>query len=202
MRKLLCLGDSNTYGYDPRSYFGSRYPKEVRWTGLLEQQGYRVFNCGQNGLTIPSPGAFPTLRGVVESRLPLDAVTVMLGSNDLGQGLSAREAAEKMAALLRFLRKTAPEAQLLLLAPPPVQLGEWVQTQRMIEESVRLGAQYRELAARLALPFADAGDWGVALGHDGVHFLPEGHAAFARGLGEALAALFAEKRCGETDSSF
>ena len=28
--------------------------------------------------------------------------------------------------------------------------------------------------------------WGVALTFDGVHFLPEGHAAFARGVGDAL----------------
>ena len=23
--KILCFGDSNTYGYDPRGYFGGRY---------------------------------------------------------------------------------------------------------------------------------------------------------------------------------
>lgn len=28
--RLLCCGDSNTYGYDPRSFFGDRYPKESR----------------------------------------------------------------------------------------------------------------------------------------------------------------------------
>ena len=28
--KILCIGDSNTYGYDPRSYLGDRYPAEVR----------------------------------------------------------------------------------------------------------------------------------------------------------------------------
>ena len=26
---LLCYGDSNTYGFDPRSYFGGRYPAEI-----------------------------------------------------------------------------------------------------------------------------------------------------------------------------
>ena len=33
---MLCFGDSNTYGYDPRSYLGSRYPTEERWTGILK----------------------------------------------------------------------------------------------------------------------------------------------------------------------
>ena len=30
-RRLLCYGDSNTYGYDPRSYLGGRYPDSIRW---------------------------------------------------------------------------------------------------------------------------------------------------------------------------
>ena len=33
--KILCIGDSNTYGYDPRSFFGDRYPEDVRWTDNL-----------------------------------------------------------------------------------------------------------------------------------------------------------------------
>ena len=28
--KIICFGDSNTWGYDPRSYLGERYPKDVR----------------------------------------------------------------------------------------------------------------------------------------------------------------------------
>ena len=29
-RTLFCLGDSNTYGYDPRSFFGDRYGERVK----------------------------------------------------------------------------------------------------------------------------------------------------------------------------
>ena len=35
--KILCFGDSNTYGYDPRSYFGGRYPAQYRWGDLLAE---------------------------------------------------------------------------------------------------------------------------------------------------------------------
>ena len=38
-RRILCFGDSNTYGYDPRSYLGGRYPASVRWTALLKTAG-------------------------------------------------------------------------------------------------------------------------------------------------------------------
>ena len=56
MKKLLCFGDSNTYGYDPRSYIGERYPADVRWTGLLGSS-YTVVNAGQNGRGIPRRAA-------------------------------------------------------------------------------------------------------------------------------------------------
>ena len=29
---VICFGDSNTYGYDPRSYFGGRYV--TGWRGV------------------------------------------------------------------------------------------------------------------------------------------------------------------------
>lgn len=34
----MCFGDSNTYGYDPRGYFGDRYGAEDRWPDLLAKQ--------------------------------------------------------------------------------------------------------------------------------------------------------------------
>ncbi len=50
--RLLCCGDSNTYGYDPRSYLGGRYPETVRWTALLNAEGWQVINEGENGRSI------------------------------------------------------------------------------------------------------------------------------------------------------
>ena len=36
--QIVCFGDSNTYGYDPRSYLGSRYPADGRWVDLLAEK--------------------------------------------------------------------------------------------------------------------------------------------------------------------
>ena len=36
--RMLCYGDSNTYGYDPRGFFGDRYPEESRWVDILVQR--------------------------------------------------------------------------------------------------------------------------------------------------------------------
>lgn len=32
---IICFGDSNTYGYDPRGYFGGRYDADCRWVDIL-----------------------------------------------------------------------------------------------------------------------------------------------------------------------
>ena len=52
--RVICYGDSNTYGYDPRSYIGGRYPASNPWVDLLaEKTGWEVMNRGLNGREIP-----------------------------------------------------------------------------------------------------------------------------------------------------
>ena len=104
-RRLLCYGDSNTYGYDPRSFLGGRYPESVRWTALLNAANWDVINRGENGRSIPRldqqiEAAVQTVRGI-----ETDILTVMLGSNDLLQcpGLSAEVCGERMERFLRTL---------------------------------------------------------------------------------------------------
>ena len=53
-RRILCFGDSNTWGFDPRDPIESRYPPEERWPDLLAQAtGWDVINLGLNGRTVP-----------------------------------------------------------------------------------------------------------------------------------------------------
>ena len=189
MKRVLCLGDSNTYGYDPRSYFGSRYPRSVRWTALLEKAGYTIINCGENGLSIPDQQDVPAISVLIRRFLPLDAVTVMLGSNDLLCGASAEETGERMETLLRCILDSAGGVPILLIAPPPMEPGEWVSGGKLIGESRKLAEIYRTLAAKLGVHFADASEWNAPLAFDGVHLLPEGHAAFAEGAAHALGIL-------------
>lgn len=186
MERILCLGDSNTYGYDPRSFLGSRYAAEIRWTGRLQTEEREIINCGQNGLCIYRPAFFPVLARLVQSKGAVDQTLVMLGTNDLLQGAAPEECARRMEELLRFLAEQMPGVRLLLITPPPMQPGDWVESRELIGRSKALAAGYRETAEKLGAAFADAGEWGVELCFDGVHFSPEGHAAFARGLEKLL----------------
>lgn len=87
-RRLLCYGDSNTYGYNPRSYLGGRYLEPVRWTILLRGYGWNVINRGENGCSIPRGDG--EINAAIQSlcRMEADTLTVMLGSNDLFQASS------------------------------------------------------------------------------------------------------------------
>ena len=52
--KVICYGDSNTYGYDPRSYLGDRYTPKNRWVDIVaDKTGWQVENRGLNGRRIP-----------------------------------------------------------------------------------------------------------------------------------------------------
>lgn len=180
--RLICFGDSNTYGYDPRFPLGERYSDDVRWTNLLAKAtGWDVVNVGLNGRRIPHSPAEVT---AIQNRLTpdVDCLVVMLGGNDISHGLEIEEVSARMEAFIRQL----PCARILLVAPPPAQPGTWVSAEELLRRRGSMAVIYRDLAEKLGIGFANAGEWGVELSFDGVHFTPDGHQAFARGIQQAL----------------
>ena len=180
--RILCFGDSNTYGYDPRSFFGDRYSAEDRWVDLLAKQTvHECINAGENGREIPRN---PYALRLLTEHTPVDTFLIMLGTNDLLQGAKAKEAATWMEA---FLRTLLPHCkQVLLVAPPPMKRGAWVTTNELVSESIYLAEEYKLLAEKLSIPFIDTREWNIGLTFDGVHFTEEGHHTFANRLTEYL----------------
>ena len=181
-RRILCLGDSNTYGYDPRNFLGGRYGPEGRWPEILARKtGWQVFNCGENGREIPhSEAERRYIDGLIRQHQPLDLLMILLGSNDVLRSypVSARKAADRMAAYLDHLKETFPEQKLLLLSPGPVEVPE-----EELAQAIRdLEPAYRALAAERGIPFASLGDWSLPLTYDGVHLSEAGHRALAENL--------------------
>ena len=173
--KIICFGDSNTYGYDPRGFFGGQY--DAPWPEILsEKLGCTVLNWGENGREIPAK--------TVDFPADTDLLVIMLGTNDLLQFWTPEAASEKMERFLEAI--TLKREKILLLAPPPMKFGEWVLDQELIDDSITLTKYYKALAERLGTLFADAGEWNIPLAYDGVHLTEEGHRAFAKGLIEYL----------------
>ncbi len=175
--KVICYGDSNTYGYDPRSYFGGRYTHP--WPKLLaDKTGWQVFNWGENGLTIPTnPVSFPE---------NTDILLLMLGTNDLLQMRSPEETAERMEVFLGKIN--LDRERILLLAPPPMEFGEWVPDPKLIHNLAALKKLYRALAERMCLRFVSPEQHQI-MAYDGVHMTQAGH----RELAEQLYTYFQEE---------
>jgi len=200
MKTVLCYGDSNTWGYDPATR--TRFPPEVRWTGVLASRlgaEYRVVEEGLNGRTTRWDDPIETgrngltyLRPCIESHQPLDVIVIMLGTNDLKSrfDLSASDIAQSAAALAEMAWRFAhapdgSHAKVLLVAPPAVstltELDQMFEGAR--EKSRQFSRYYRLAAGWYDLPFFDAGTVIVSSEKDGIHFDLEEH----RKLGEALA---------------
>lgn len=171
--KVICFGDSNTFGYDPCARCGEPYDR--RWTDILaEKTGWQVINQGVNGREVPEePVSIPA---------DTDLFLVMLGTNDLLQ----LDTPEATAARMEGFLSGADPKKVVLIAPPPMVYGDWVQDEELMEDSRRLATLYEALCGRLEIRFLNAGSWQVPLAYDGVHFTQEGQAVFAQGLCNAL----------------
>ena len=179
---IICFGDSNTYGYDPHSVFGDSYDEHNRWVDILSGKlKCKVINAGENGREIPRREAtIYAVNLMIEKQKSVELLIVMLGSNDLLQGNSVETITKRMESFLQQIK--LDKSKILLISPPYMKLGEWVTTQSLIHASKSLSEEYRYLAQRLGIRYADAEKWGVSLTFDGVHFTEEGHRAFAEGL--------------------
>ena len=96
MGTIWCYGDSNTYGY------------ATPWPELLaEKTGLEVINDGKNGRMIP--GREYELRQFRKDaeRYDADALIVMLGTNDLLEGVEGRGSCRADGGVSRRVRRAA-----------------------------------------------------------------------------------------------
>ena len=96
-KRILCFGDSNTWGYD--AYSGGRFARDVRWTGVLQNtlaKDYHIIEEGLCGRTtvFDDPlneglNGFRYLLPCLQSHLPIDMLIIMLGTNDCKERFAA-----------------------------------------------------------------------------------------------------------------
>ncbi len=180
MAEILCLGDFNTYGWDPASPLGQPYEKP--WVTLLQERcGRECRNLGMPGRRIPADEvSLRTLSALLKREAETGTLLLMLGTNNciLPPCDGPERCAEKMEALLRFLRREHQGLQPVLLGLPPLALlgengGSDVRTVNRL---------YAALAECCSLPFYDPLPLNLPLAFDGVHLTEEGHRMLAEGL--------------------
>ena len=82
MYRILCYGDSNTWGLNPVT--GLRFSENERWAGVLRDslgEGFEIIEDGMNGRDVL--GVNGDFRAAVERNSPLDVIIIFLGINDI-----------------------------------------------------------------------------------------------------------------------
>ena len=200
MKRVLCYGDSNTWGYNPVTQ--DRFGKSERWTGQLSRalgSSYDIIEEGLNGRTTvwddPIEGyknGREYLIPCLETHKPIDLVIIFLGVNELKKrfSLSAYDIAEGARVLVEIVQKSGAGRMngapwVLLLAPPPV--GKLTAFAELFEgaeaKSRKFAEHYSRVASEAGCSFLDTSKIITSSDLDGIHFEQSEHAK----LGQAVA---------------
>ncbi len=193
--KVLCYGDSNTYGQKPDKT--GRYEVDVRWTGVLQNllgSSYYVIEEGLGSRTTdldyerkPGRNGKTYLAPCLHSHNPIDIVTIMLGTNDLKieYRRSAGDIATALGGLIDDVReygetKSGDSPKIILISPIEIddrapRFAEfytgYYDTESM-QESKKLTAVIEQIAKEKGVLSLDAATVSKP-GEDGIHFAEE-----------------------------
>ncbi len=211
-KRILCFGDSNTWGYNPVG--GVRYDEETRWPMRMQHMlgsDYTVIEEGLNGRTCvfddPVEGGYKSgaayLPVCLMSHSPLDAVILMLGTNDTKCrfGMNAKTIGEAMMQLVRLTRLYGFDAEgkqprIIIVAPAPIQ-DNLMQAGhgpcfgiQSIGVSYDLIREYERVAKLLRCDYFDASEAAEVSPLDAVHLTREGHLRLGEAMARKIKAIF------------
>ena len=214
MKKIICFGDSNTYGYNPAN--GGRFDENTRWPKLLQKHlgsDYEIFEEGQNGRTIANedPWEGGTKCGMdyvlpmIETKKPIDLLIIMLGSNDLKTKFNL-PAADIAGSLMTMLMKIkgyceyfigCPDMKILIISPPALSepfeesyFATFFDDRDVVGRSKELATWYKQVADQFGCYFLNATDKVSAGSVDHLHLDPEGHKLMAQLVKDKIEEIF------------
>ena len=206
-KRILCYGDSNTYGYIPT---GGRYDENTRWPMRMQRllgESYAVIEEGFNGRTCvfddPVEGGFKSgvqyLPPCLMTHNPLDAVLIMLGTNDtkVRFGMTPMTIGQSMMQLVRTAKQyavnEAGEVSHIVIVAPPLILDNLMQTRhaecfgpQAIAVSAGLPRELRRISKLMRCDFFDASPYAEVSPLDAVHMTAQGHLRLAEAMAEKI----------------
>jgi lysophospholipase L1-like esterase len=211
MKTIVCYGDSNTWGArpeetEPKYITGLRYPKNERWTGILENllgEDYSIVEEGLNGRTSALDDPLDKRRNGLKyisiamfTDMPADLVIIMLGTNDTKEHLCALPyiTAKGVEQIINEIKtggygpKDGPP-EILIISPVHIRenIGQtWLADELgngCVEKSRGQSAALLKVANDNGCHFLDAALYAKASVKDAVHIDAENH----RKLAEAIA---------------
>ena len=203
--RIICFGDSNTWGYNPEN--GKRFDDDIRWTGRLQNllgDRYQVVECGINGRTTVFDEPFRDFRsgnlGIGYSLLesaPLDLLIISLGTNDL-KYVNPATMGRAMRQLLRTAKHSGlwsnfnssvfrGKENILVISPIPLgaDLDERFPNSVLYGKydlSLRFAEIYRPICDEYGVEFLDAAQYAAPSEADCIHMDADSHRALAEAI--------------------
>lgn len=204
MKKVLCFGDSNTFGFNPKN--GLRFPKDIRWTGVLQdlcKDEFQIIEAGCNNRTSfrnNPEGKIYTGHQVLPEYLQEspDIVILALGSNDLQRQYrtTLEEIEYGLEGLIKIVRETLPESRIIILSPTPIgqevlkaKIFSFLFDETSVEKSKYFAEIYSQVALKNVCEFIDLTPIAPVSKIDGLHYEAEGHREIANAVLQVLKTL-------------
>lgn len=192
-KRILCFGDSNTWGYIPA--LGKRYPVGVRWTSLLQDKlgdEYEVIEEGLSSRTtdVDDPkhegkNGLTYFRPCLETHDPIDLLILMLGTNDMKERFNRtpERVAEGIENILlsvhKFVKEEETQMPKIVVVSPPL-IDEEVEGVKdkylgAGEKSTKLALLFEKVAIKHDCEFLDISKIVLPSSKDGYHLEPDDH---------------------------
>ncbi len=201
MKKVLCFGDSNTFGFNPKD--GSRFDKNSRWTGILQflcGEKFHIIEAGCNNRTAfsdnPAGKMFTGYKILPELLQPdIDIVILAIGVNDLQfqYKVSDEDIFAGMSNLVEIAQKGLQNAKIILVSPTNLTenvlkspIFSTLFDKTSIEKSKHLSKIYSEISKKYGCEFIDLNNVATPSTFDGLHFEPSEYEKIAKEIFEHL----------------
>lgn len=196
MKKILCFGDSNTFGYNPNN--GSRYNENSRWTGILKnlcKNNYEIIEAGCNNRTAFSnnpDGIQFTGYMILPEYLKkfYDIIILAIGINDLQKfyNPTLEEFETGIENLIKNIRKSLPNSNIIILSPSHITENilnsnfKFMFNQTSIEKSKQITPIYEKIANKYNCNFLNLNKIVAPSKIDGLHYEIEEHKKIAQNI--------------------
>ena len=196
--KILCYGDSNTWGYNPEKLH-IRYSKSCRYPMVLQKllgKEHVVIEEGLCSRTIANDDPFHLSNAYngskhfdncFKSNLPLDAIVLFLGSNDMKDyfNFDSYTAAKALDELyIAKIRQISPNSKIIIVIPKEIESTTFAGFENAKEKSKDFEIAYETIANKYNLDYISNDI--IEIGSDGLHLSKKAHRNLAYKLYEIL----------------
>lgn len=202
MKKILCFGDSNTYGFVPKTC--KRYDKTQRWSGILSNllgEKYKVLEEGMNNRTGFSKNpeniklcGKEYLPIYLQNHKDIDICILALGTNDAQffYQLDEKIITDGLQNLVNSVKEANDKTSVIIVPPVKIQknilngIFSMYFDLNSVEKIEKTFDAYKNFAKNNACFYLDFNEFATPSTDDGLHYTPQTHQIIAQKVAEFI----------------